>query len=32
MGARSVRAVTHLDVSADQVERTLEAARAVFRS
>ena len=32
MGARSVRAVTHLDVSAEQIERTLEAARAVFRS
>ena len=32
MGPRSVRAVTHLDVSADQVERTLDAARAVFRS
>jgi threonine aldolase len=32
MGPRSVRAVTHLDVGADQVERALEAARAVFRA
>jgi len=32
MGPRSVRAVTHLDVSADQVERALVAAAAVFRS
>jgi threonine aldolase len=31
MGPRSVRAVTHLDVSADQIERALEAARAVLR-
>jgi len=30
MGARTIRAVTHLDVSADQVERALDAARAVF--
>jgi threonine aldolase len=30
MGPRSVRAVTHLDVSAAQVERALEAARAVL--
>jgi len=30
MGARSIRAVTHLDVSAAQVEQTLEAARAVL--
>jgi threonine aldolase len=30
MGPRAVRAVTHLDVSAEQVERALEAARAVF--
>ena len=30
MGPRTVRAVTHLDVSAAQVERALEAARAVF--
>jgi threonine aldolase len=28
MGPRTVRAVTHLDVSAAQIERTLEAARA----
>lgn len=32
MGPRSVRAVTHLDVSAEQVDRALDAARAVFRS
>jgi threonine aldolase len=32
MGPRTVRAVTHLDVSASQVERALEAARAVFTS
>jgi threonine aldolase len=32
MGPRTVRAVTHLDVSAAQVERALEAARAVFTS
>ncbi len=32
MGPRTVRAVTHLDVSAAQVERALDAARAVFRS
>ena len=30
MGPRTVRAVTHLDVSATQIERTLEAARAVL--
>ena len=30
MGPRTVRAVTHLDVSATQVERAVEAARAVF--
>jgi threonine aldolase len=30
MGPRTVRAVTHLDVSAAQIERTLEAARAVL--
>jgi threonine aldolase len=30
MGPRTVRAVTHLDVSADQIERTLDAARAVL--
>jgi threonine aldolase len=32
MSARTIRAVTHLDVSADQVERALDAARAVFRT
>jgi len=31
LGPRTVRAVTHLDVSAGQIERTLEAARAVLR-
>jgi threonine aldolase len=31
MGPRTVRAVTHLDVSAAQIERTLETARAVLR-
>ena len=31
MGARTIRAVTHLDVSAAQIERALEAARAVLR-
>ena len=31
MGARTIRAVTHLDVSAEQIERALEAARAVLR-
>jgi threonine aldolase len=31
LGPRTVRAVTHLDVSAEQVERTLEVARAVLR-
>jgi threonine aldolase len=30
MGPRTIRAVTHLDVSAAQIERTLEAARAVL--
>jgi hypothetical protein len=30
MGPRSIRAVTHLDVNADQIERALDAARAVF--
>jgi threonine aldolase len=30
MGPRTVRAVTHLDVDADQVERALKAARSVF--
>jgi threonine aldolase len=30
LGARTIRAVTHLDVSAAQVERALEAARGVF--
>ena len=30
MGAKTIRAVTHLDVSAAQVEQTLEAARAVL--
>ena len=30
MGPRTVRAVTHLDVSAAQVERAVEAARAVL--
>ena len=30
MGARTIRAVTHLDVSAAQVEQTLEAARTVL--
>ena len=30
MGPRTVRAVTHLDVSAGQIERALDAARAVF--
>jgi threonine aldolase len=32
MGAHTIRAVTHLDVSAAQVERALDTARAVFRS
>jgi threonine aldolase len=31
IGARTVRAVTHLDVSAAQIERALDAARAVLR-
>jgi threonine aldolase len=31
LGPRTVRAVTHLDVSAEGIERALEAARAVFR-
>jgi threonine aldolase len=30
MGPRTVRAVTHLDVGAEQIERVLKAARAVF--
>jgi len=30
MGPRSIRAVTHLDVNAAQIERALDAARAVF--
>jgi threonine aldolase len=30
MGPRTIRAVTHLDVDAEQVERALEAARAVL--
>ena len=30
MGPRTIRAVTHLDVDADQIERALHAARAVF--
>jgi threonine aldolase len=30
MGPRTVRAVTHLDVGAEQIERALKAARAVF--
>lgn len=30
MGPRTIRAVTHLDVSAEQIEQTLEAARAVL--
>jgi threonine aldolase len=32
MGRRTIRAVTHLDVSAAQIERTLDAARAVLAS
>ncbi|MEX2228918.1 MAG: GntG family PLP-dependent aldolase [Dehalococcoidia bacterium] len=32
LGPRTIRAVTHLDVSAEQVERALAAAAAVFRS
>ena len=32
MGPRTIRAVTHLDVSPAQVERALDAARAVFRA
>jgi len=32
MGPRTVRAVTHLDVSAEQIERTLDAARAVLKA
>ena len=31
MGARTVRAVTHLDVSASGIERAIEAARAILR-
>ncbi len=30
MGPRTIRAVTHLDVDAEQIERALKAARAVF--
>jgi threonine aldolase len=30
LGARTIRAVTHLDVSAVQIERALDAAREVF--
>jgi threonine aldolase len=30
MGPRTIRAVTHLDVSAEQIERAIEAARAVL--
>jgi threonine aldolase len=30
MGPRTIRAVTHLDVSAEQIERALDAARAVL--
>ncbi len=30
MGPRTIRAVTHLDVSAEQIDRALDAARAVF--
>jgi threonine aldolase len=30
MGTRTIRAVTHLDVNAAQIERALEAARSVF--
>jgi len=30
LGPRTVRAVTHLDVSAAQIERTLDAARTVL--
>jgi hypothetical protein len=30
LGPRTIRAVTHLDVSAAQIERALDAARAVF--
>jgi threonine aldolase len=30
MGPRTIRAVTHLDVSAEQIEQTLDAARAVL--
>ena len=32
MGPRTIRAVTHLDVSPAQIERALDAARAVFRA
>jgi len=31
MGPRTIRAVTHLDVSADGIERALDAARAILR-
>jgi hypothetical protein len=30
LGARTVRAVTHLDISRDDIQRTLTAARQVF--
>jgi threonine aldolase len=30
LGPRTIRAVTHLDVSAEQIERALDAARAVL--
>jgi hypothetical protein len=30
MGPRTIRAVTHLDVNPDQIERALEIAGAVF--
>ena len=32
LGAQAIRAVTHLDVDADQIERALTAARSVFGS
>ena len=31
LGPRTIRAVTHLDVSAQGIERALDAAKAVFR-
>jgi hypothetical protein len=30
LGPRTIRAVTHLDVAAAQIERAVDAARAVF--